>query len=972
MILSKNWLVLFVLIFPVFLIAQNIDEQRAIWVDSVFQEMTEAERIGQLFMVRAHSDKGQEHVDRLIKLVEQQQVGGLCFFQGTPDEQARINNMLNEKVSHVPLLVSSDAEWGLGMRLKKYGVSFPYNMALGAIQDNKLIYELGRYISDDCKRIGIHINLAPVVDVNNNAGNPVINFRSFGEDIYNVAIKSYMYSKGHEDNDVLACAKHFPGHGDTDTDSHLDLPIIKHDRKRLDSIELFPFKFLTDQGIGSIMVAHLSVPALDDTPNLPTTLSKPVVTGLIREELGYDGLIMTDGLDMDGVTKHHKRGTLEGVALDAGNDILLIPSEVELAIDNILKRLEEGSLDKDQVYASVKRILKAKYDCGLANYKPIVLENLEQDLKRSESYVFRKKLVQASMTLVRDEHSVYPLKVDKDLKVLSIALGSSEVNDFQKRLSDFRSVDAVNLGSTVRSSKLKSLVSKASKYDQVIVSLHGMSNSKRKNFGLSSEQIDLVQALSKHNGMTLVVFGNPYSLYAFDDVPSVLVAYSDHKDVRDIAAQSMFGVYRIDGKLPVTASKKSAFNDGLIVSNKLIMGFASPEDMGFRSDLKTVVDSIAEEAISKKATPGCVVLVAKDGHIVLEEAYGHHTYKRKNETEASSVFDLASVTKVAATTLSLMALEQDGLIDLQDSLGQHLPFLEGSNKSQLLIADVLRHRSGLKAWIPFYLETVDSRKRPIDSLYNKRPNADFSIEVASKLFMKASYVDSVWVKIVESEIKPEQGYVYSDLGFYLLAALVKEKTGKRIDAFVHERFYGPLGLDRLGFNPLEKFEKSEIPPTERDNYFRQQVVQGYVHDMGASMLGGVSGHAGLFGAASDLSVIMQMLLNGGRYNGKQYLSANTIRTFTQRCSTCSRRGLGFDMKQLDDSITLNMAASASTYTFGHLGFTGIACWADPKENLIYIFLSNRTYPSMKNNKLGRLNYRPRIQEAVYQALVEKI
>jgi beta-N-acetylhexosaminidase len=404
----------------------------------------------------------------------------------------------------------------------------------------------------------------------------------------------------------------------------------------------------------------------------------------------------------------------------------------------------------------------------------------------------------------------------------------------------------------------------------------------------------------------------------------------------------------------------------------LIMGYASPEDMGFRSDLKTVVDSIAEEAISKKATPGCVVLVAKDGHIVLEEAYGHHTYKRKNETEASSVFDLASVTKVAATTLSLMALEQDGLIDLQDSLGQHLPFLEGSNKSQLLIADVLRHRSGLKAWIPFYLETVDSRKRPIDSLYKKRQDVDFSIEVASKLFMKESYVDSVWAKIVESEIKPEQGYVYSDLGFYLLAALVKEKTGKRIDAFVHERFYGPLGLDRLGFNPLEKFGKSEIPPTERDNYFRQQVVQGYVHDMGASMLGGVSGHAGLFGAASDLSVIMQMLLNGGRYNGKQYLSANTIRTFTQRCSTCSRRGLGFDMKQLDESITLNMAESASTYTFGHLGFTGIACWADPKENLIYIFLSNRTYPSMKNNKLGRLNYRPRIQEAVYQALVEKI
>lgn len=965
------WLIVLVFLFPALLLAQSDVENRSIWVDSVFNEMTEAQRVGQLFMVRAHSDKGQDHIDRLMGLVENQQVGGLCFFQGNPEEQARINNLLNEKVAHVPLLVSSDAEWGLGMRLKKYGVSFPYNMALGAIQDNKLIYELGHYISDDCKRLGIHINLAPVVDVNNNAANPVINFRSFGEDIYNVAVKSYMYAKGHEDNGVLACAKHFPGHGDTDTDSHLDLPVIKHNRERLDSIELFPFKFLADQGIGSMMVAHLSVPAFDTTPNLPTTLSKPVVTGLIREELGYDGLIMTDGLDMDGVTKHHKRGTLEGVALDAGNDILLIPSEVELAIENILKRLEEGTLDRDQVYTSVKRILKAKYDCGLSNYSPIELSSIEEDLKRSESYVFRKKLIQGSMTLVRDEHDLYPFNSNSSESILSIAIGASDSNQFQDRLSDFKSIDKIQLGSKINSGKIKSLLSKSSKYDKLIVSLHGMSNSKRKNFGMSSDQMELIEALAAHKGMTLLVFGNPYALYAFDDVPSVLVAYSDQNDVQDIAAQSMFGVYRIDGKLPVTASNKSKFNDGKVVPRSLVLGYASPEDMGFRSGLKLSVDSIAKEAIRKKATPGCVVLVAKDGHVVLEEAYGYHTYKRRFETEESSVFDLASVTKIAATTLSVMSLEEAGLIDLQDSLGKHIPFLKGSNKENLVIADVLRHRSGLKAWIPFYLETVDSRRRPIDSLYSKKAVDEFSVEVARKLYMNEAYVDSVWTKIVDSEIKPQQGYVYSDLGFYLMAALVRAKTGQSIDQYVHERFYGPMGLEKLGFNPLKSISKKDIPPTERDNYFRQQVVQGYVHDMGAAMLGGVSGHAGLFGTAADLSVVMQMLLNGGRYNGKQYLSANTIRTFTQRCASCSRRGLGFDMKQLDDSITLNMAESASPYTFGHLGFTGIACWADPQENLIYIFLSNRTYPSMKNNKLGRLNYRPRIQEAVYQALVDK-
>lgn len=950
--------------------AQSTYSDRDHWVDSIFNEMTDAERVGQLFMVRAHSNKGEEHVQKLMDWVEEQQVGGLCFFQGNPEEQARINNLLNEKTKHVPLLVSSDAEWGLGMRLKKYGVSFPYNMALGAIQDNKLIYELGRYIAEDCKRMGIHINLAPVVDVNNNAANPVINFRSFGEDIYNVAVKSNMYVQGHEDYGVLACAKHFPGHGDTDTDSHLDLPIIKHDRDRLDSIELFPFRFLANQGVGSMMVAHLSVPALDTTANLPTTLSKPVVTGIIREEMGYDGLVITDGLDMDGVTKHHDKGKLEGKALDAGNDILLIPSEVELAIANILDRLEEGSLDRNQVYTSVKRVLRAKYDCGLANYQPIETAQLEADLLRQESFVFRRKLIEASMTLVRDEAGLLPLN-PKGKQNLSIALGTSSKNTFQSRLSDFGPFDDMQESGELSKSKQKKFVQRAKNYDNVVVSLHGMSNSKSKDFGLHASQIALIKALAAQGNLTLVVFGNPYSLSFFDEVGTVLVAYSDQKDVQDIAAQSLMGVYRIDGKLPVTASEKSAFDDGLVVKKKFVMGFAQPTDMGLNEKLEYWVDSLAQESITKRATPGCMVLVAKDGHILLEKAYGYQTYKKRKAIEEDNLFDLASVTKIAATTLSVMALVEDQQVGLHDELGMHIPSLKGSNKEHLIIEDVLRHRAGLKAWIPFYQETIDDRNRPVDSLYKRKPDDLFNVEVARNLYMKQSYVDSIWSRIITSEIDPEQGYVYSDLGFYLMAALVKVKTGQTLDVFVEEKYYKPLGLDRIGFRPLEHFSKSEIPPTEKDNYFRQQTVQGYVHDMGAGMLGGVSGHAGLFGSGRDLAVLMQMMLNGGRYNGQQYLSANTIRTFTQRCGECYRRGVGFDMKQTEDGVTLNMAESASEFTFGHLGFTGIACWVDPVHDLIYIFLSNRTYPSMKNNKLGILNYRPKIQEEVYRSIREK-
>ena len=962
----KIILCLCIVYLPQVLIGQS--DEKKIWVDSIFNEMTDSERIGQLFMIRAHSDKGEEHVDKLIKLVEEQQVGGLCFFQGNPEEQARINNLLNERVKHVPLLVSADAEWGLGMRLKKNAVSFPYNMALGAIQDNKLIYEMGRYIAEDCKRLGVHINLAPVVDVNNNSSNPVINFRSFGEDIYNVAVKSYMYSKGHEDAGVLACAKHFPGHGDTDTDSHLDLPVIKHSRERLDSIELFPFRFLIDQGISSIMVAHLSVPALDDRPNIPTTLSKPVVTGLIREELGYDGLLITDGLNMDGVTKHHAKGSLEGIALDAGNDILLIPSEVELAISNILKRLEEGSLDREQVYTSVKRILAAKYDVGLTDYSPIDLKNIQEEINRPASIAFRRKLIQASLTMVRDTKGVFPLKSRKEKKILSIAVGSAEETTFQKRLQDFHSIDLLNTGSKISSSRIASIVKKANDYDKVILSVHGMSNSKKKGFGISSDQKELIEALAAHKGIALILFGNPYSLQYFDNQESVLVAYSDKKDVQDICAQALFGVYSINGRLPVTASDRSSFNAGEQIKRQLVLGYAKPEYMGLNGDLKLRVDSIAKEAIKKKATPSCVVLAVKDGHIVLEEAYGYHTYKKKTEVETDAIYDLASVTKIASATLSIMDLEQKGLIHLSDSIGHHLPFLKGTNKEHLVIEEILRHRSGLKAWIPFYLETVDKRKRPVDSIYSKRLKDDFQLEVANRLYMNTSYRDTMWQRIIDSEIKPEQGYVYSDLGFYLMAALVKEKTGQSIDLYAAEHFYKPMGLERLAYNPLNEFSKKDIPPTERDKYFRQQTVQGYVHDMGAAMLGGVSGHAGLFGSAENLAVIMQMLLNGGRYMGVQYLSANTIRKFVSRCEDCTRRGIGFDMKQMDEDVSLNMAESASAYTFGHLGFTGIACWADPVENLIYVFLSNRTYPSMKNKKLAVLNYRPRIQEVIYQSL----
>lgn len=944
------------------------------WVDSIYSSLSQEERLGQLFVIRAHSDKGPEHIAQVESLINQYKVGGLCFFQGTPEKQADLTNRYQSLSAKVPLMISIDAEWGLGMRMKESVLSFPRQLTLGAIQDNDLLYEFGTEVAKQLKRIGTTVNFAPVVDINNNAANPVIHTRSFGEDRFNVAIKGYMYMKGMQDHGVLACAKHFPGHGDTDVDSHLDLPVIPFKKDRLDSLELYPFQALIDRGIGGVMIAHLSVPELDDREHRPTTLSRHTITNLLREEMGFDGLVFTDALEMKGVTKYFSSGEVSAEALLAGNDQLLLPEDMEAALNKIKTYLQEGKLESRQVEHSVKRVLRTKFRLGLTRFDSISVEGVRAEINSPAALALKEKLYENALTLVRNQDALIPIKELNNKKFASLAMGAGSKTRFQQRLDSYAEFEHFNTGKEMSETTQNRLLENLGKQDLIMVGLHNMSSSAAQNYGISQAELQFLTNLNQRTQLILVVFGTPYSLGLFDDFGSVLMAYEEDEMVQDLAAQGLFGVFGFQGKLPVTASEKSTFNTGKQTQKLFRLGYSTPQRMGLDEKRLKDIERLANIAIDSGATPGCVVLVAKQGRIVYHEAFGHQTYAKTQPMRKEDVFDLASVTKIAASTLAVMRLQDDGLLNIDQPVSNYLPSLTSTNKASLTLREIMAHHAGLKSWIKFYEQTISRSRRstrPLPDFYAVQPHEQYTVPVTDKLYLRSDFPDTMLLQIEQSDLRNSSGYYYSDLGFYLIAQIVKELTGKPIDQYVGQQFYDEMGLRSIGYNPLDKIPLVRIVPTEEDKYFRHQKIHGYVHDMGAAMWGGVSGHAGLFSNAADLAAVMQMLLQKGFYGGQQLLNTGTVNSFTTRYAKSTRRGIGFDMKEMEKRLPANVSELASENAFGHVGFTGTCAWADPETDLVFIFLANRTYPSMHNNRLNKHNYRPRIQSVVYEAIEKK-
>jgi len=932
------------------------------WVDSVFHSLNDDQRIAQLMVIRAHSNLGPDHVAKVAGDIQQYNVGALCFFQGGPVRQANLTNYY-QSIAKTPLMVTIDGEWGLGMRLDSV-IKFPYQLTLGAMNDEQLVYKMGIAVGEQCKRIGVHVNYAPVVDINNNPNNPVIGYRSFGEDKEKVARFGVAYMKGMQDAGIMACAKHFPGHGDVDVDSHLDLPAINKSMAQLDSLELMPFRAIFKAGVGSVMIAHLYIPAIDTAANRATSISKNNVTGLLRNELGYKGLTFTDALEMKGVAKYFPGGTIAVEALIAGNDMLCLPASVPETIEAVKQAIKEKRLSWDDINAKVKKVLYSKYELGLNEVKPIETNNLLEDLNAKTNRV-RYEVATKTITMLKSENHILPLSENK--RVAYVGLGSSFLNDFGKRLKEDWNADTYLLPYSDSTTNVDSLfeIIKQQNYDAVVAGVHDYSLRPANNYMISRSAINLAGKLQSLNTITFV-FGNVLAVSNFLDAKSLIACYQDDDITQNVAADMLSGETGIIGTLPVSLPGFK-YGSGIISANNIAKGQSVPKDNKF-----STIDSIANDAIDKKAFPGCVVIAVHNGEIVYHKAFGHYKYEPSPAMSPESIFDLASVTKISATTVSVMKLYEEGKLKLDKSLGDYLPWVKGSDKANLKIRDILLHQAGLVPFIPFYKETIDSATGiPNPAIYSDKSKPGFTVRVAENIYLRNDWQDTIFNRILKSPLGPANKYVYSDNDFIFLGKIVEALSGMTLDEYVQKNFYSKIGMTTTGFKPRNRFATDRMVPTETEKHFRRQTTQGDVHDEGASLFGGVAGHAGLFSDAYDLAMLYQMLANGGTFNGERYLKPETIKYFSAYHSEVSRRGYGFDKPEKDNATRIEPYPSslASPETFGHTGFTGTCVWVDPKYDLVYIFLSNRVYPTRDNNKVGQMQIRGKIQDAIYRALV---
>lgn len=961
-------------------LAQSGSVREQAWVDSVFSNLSETEKLGQLMVVRLSAIDASRKVifyDSAVQdAIRQYNIGGICLFQGGPVTQAEYINRF-QAIAKTPLLICIDAENGLGMRMDSV-TGLPRQMMMGAVQNPQLIYEYGRWVGEQCKRAGIQVNYAPVADINNNPDNPVINDRSFGENKYKVAEYSTMYMKGMQDMGIMACAKHFPGHGDVAVDSHYDLPVINKTREQLDSLELYPFRELFKAGVGSAMIAHLYIPAIDNTENRATSLSYNNVTRLLREELGFKGLTFTDALEMQGVRKFFPDGRASVESLVAGNDMLCLPGDIPGSIEEIKKAIKKKKLSWAQIDERVKHILHAKYRLGLDRREPVNTHNLVRDLNVKTADITRG-IAENAITALRLDDPIIPLMpwreintAEKRPKVAFLGLGLNKDNAFARLMRGNYNADVFYFNYKEDASRVATLGALLeARYDVIVIGIHQYNRFPANNFGMGTPALQLLHQLQSLKKSISFVFGNPYAIKNFCDARNIIACYEDGIITQQAAADVLKGAIVTKGKLPVTVCNVFPSGSGITTITNPV---SYPSGTKAQSDKFKAIDSIAEQAIQQHATPGMAVMAVKDGKIVFHKTYGYYTYDSTTKVSLESIYDLASVTKICATTLSVMRLYDQGKLDLNKTLGDYLPRVKGSNKEKLVIRDILLHQAGLKAFIPFYKETIDSVTGiPMPGFYQSARTDRYGIQVADTMYMRTSWEDTIYSRILESPVGPKNKYIYSDNDFIFLGELVKAISGMPLNKYVYNEFYRKLGLTTTGFLPLQRFPGQKIVPTENEKIFRRQLLQGTVHDPGAAMFGGVAGHAGLFSDAYDLAVMMQMLLEGGKYNGYYFFSPETIRLFTGYGSKVSRRGLGFDKPEKDNVPGKDPypCRYASPLTFGHTGYTGTCVWTDPKYNLTYIFLSNRVNPDGgANRKLIQMNVRSDIHDAIYRAVME--
>ena len=955
------------------------------WVDSVYNSLTLEQRVAQLICMRANQpDK--PFYENVGKYIKQYNIGGVCFFRAEAEAQVNQTNAW-QAMAKTPLMVSIDAEWGLAMRVKKT-IAYPYQMTLGAIADDELIYEMGQQVAEQCQRMGVHVNFAPVADVNSNAANPIIGVRSFGENPQTVGKKATAYALGMQSKGLITTMKHFPGHGNTATDSHLTLPTVTRTMDEVRDIELAPFQYMINKGVNGAMVGHLYFPAIEKVKNTSSSLSYGVVTELLKEEMGFEGLIFTDGLDMKGVSEKVRNDSVPYVAFMAGNDVLILPHDVPFAIKTIKAAAERDPKAAARLEESCKKILRYKYRVGLNHYKPVSTTNLMTDLKKKSYTELRQQLYDEAITVLRNESQVIPLANNKKIAVVTIGNTKNDVNN-----------GLVERGFTTKSfvtskeeiaSKSTEWLKKLEAYDLVVVNIEKTTMFANKNYGITDETVKFFNRLVAQNDVILNLFACPYALDMFrinNSVKGLVVAYQDEGPAVNAVVRLLSGELEAHGTLPVSVGKFKC-GDGLVamMPEKSTDGYlkdvmsAPVEPTVQYNQTKSLpqgtmpekyvlkLDSVVRLGIRKKAYPGCQLVVVKDGKMVYDKCFGNFTYGGGHQVQPDDLYDIASCTKIFASTLAIMKLYDDGLIDLNKTLADFFPYLKGKAHGKLKLIDIMTHQAGLKAWVPFYKVTVDENG-PMLEFYSEQIDENHSVRVAENLYLVNDYEDRIFDSVSKTALGKKK-YLYSDMGFYYMPKIVKQITNQNIEDYLNEKFYLPMNLSHICYRPLNHFTREQIAPTENDTVFRMQLIWGDVHDQAAAMFGGVAGHAGLFSNAHDLAELMQLFLNNGTYNGVHYLKPETIRYFTQApfaASNDNRRGIGFDKLPINKKGSCTASKLGSMNGYGHTGFTGTFVWADPSNNTIIVFLSNRVYPNAEPNTLVKMGIRTMLHDILYEA-----
>ena len=943
------------------------------WVNEQLDRLSTEEKIAQLMMITAYPEQNEVAKDAIIDAVNQYKPGGILVMQGSPVKTVKWINEF-QRFSKIPLLVAIDGEWGLSMRMDST-IRYPYAQALGAVQDSTYIYQMGRDIGYQMKKMGIHMNFAPVADVNTNPDNPVINFRSFGQNKRNVAEKAWHISRGMQDAGVIPVAKHFPGHGDTETDSHHTLPVVLHSKARLDSVESYPFRFLAKKGITGIMSAHLNVASLDNS-EIPSSLSRKIITDYLKNEIGFKGFVVTDAINMQGVRTG--KGNAELEALKAGNDMIEFVPDIVKAIGSVQKAIENKEITVEEITEKCRKVLALKRWANLNTYKPAETRKLTAQLNSPYYEVTNRKLLKGSFTVLQNNKNTLPVEGLDTLKIASVMIGTDHRTQFQNMLSKYSQIDHFYLDKNATERTWMNLRNRLDNYNLVIAGITGINIYPSRRYGTSEIQRTAISDLIQENNTLAVFFGNAYALKHFKNIHharGLILAYQNTPLTQELAAQLVFGGIGANGKLPVSIDTRFIAGDGISVKENKSLSYTIPEELKINSTkLYRQIDSIALMGIEGKAYPGCQVMVVKDGKVLAHRCYGHHTYLEERKVEVDDLYDWASLTKVTGPLPALMKLADEGKFNLDKPFSSYWPAFKGTDKENIPVREILSHQARLPAWISYWNMALDDDGRLSRDVFKSQPTQKFNIRISEHLFMNKDFRKMMFDTICQAELLPRKRYVYSGLSFYLYPDIISQLTYKSYEKYITDNFYRPLGAHTVSYNPYKHFPLTRIVPTETDDFFRMEKLRGYVHDEGAAMMGGISGNAGLFGTTNDLAKIFQMYLNKGYYGGRRYIKEETINEFTriQYPNNDNRRGLGFDKPLIDNHKNeledAYPAVDASEKSFGHSGFTGTFAWADPENGLLYIFMSNRVHPTRNNTKLYELNIRTAMHQLIYDNL----